>query len=239
VYRAHGMGAREPWIYGAEWMKRVVASIQRRQRLLPYVYSTAYQVWAQGLPMLRPLFFLEPGNAALHEDASAFLLGDFLLVAPVTEPLARASRKAVRLPPGGWVDAVTFQRLAGGRTLEVPVDLDTVPHYYREGAIVPLDLGRDGEGLLLVPGPQPSHFTVFSDDGETEAYRQGAGEKLLVTLSAEGVTLAGAETAREVLLQLPTWVAAPALEKRTVKVEGPLRTVKVALGKGTTQVPFR
>ena len=239
VYRAHGMGAREPWIYGPELMRKVVASIQRRVRLTPYVYSTAYQVWSQGLPMLRPLFFLEPGNAALHGDASAFLLGDALLVAPVLQPLAEARVKAVHLPPGGWVDGVTYQRLEGGRTLEVPVDLDTVPHWYREGAIVPLDLGKAGEGLLLVPGAAASRFTVFSDDGESEAYRSGAGEKLAVTLSAEGVSFSGAERARELWLQLPAWVPAPALERRGAALEGPLRTVKVALGKGTTRVDFR
>jgi alpha-glucosidase (family GH31 glycosyl hydrolase) len=203
VYRAHGTGPREPWIYGEDWMARVKAVLDRRQLLLPYIYSTAYQVWSEGRPMLRPLFFLDPTDPALRTDASAYLLGDAILIAPVTQPLEREAVKRVRLPKGAWYDAFTLERHAGGSDVAVPLSLDRFPLFYREGAIIPVDAGAGEEGLILLPGPTTTTFTVFSDDGETEAYRRGAGEQLRVALDDQGVNFSGVTRERAVMLLLP------------------------------------
>jgi alpha-glucosidase (family GH31 glycosyl hydrolase) len=203
VYRAHGTGPREPWIYGEAWMQRVKAVLDRRQQLLPYIYSTAYQVWSEGRPMLRPLFFLDPADPTLRTDASAFLFGDWILMAPVTQPLEREPSKRVRLPRGAWYDAFTLERHAGGSEVAIPLTLDRFPLFYREGAIIPVDAGAGQEGLIRLPGPTTTSFTMFTDDGETEAYRRGAGEQLRVELDAGGVTFTGATHAREVVLLLP------------------------------------
>lgn len=237
VYRAHGTGPREPWIYGDTWMQRVKTVLDRRQQLLPYIYSTAYQVWSEGRPMLRPLFFLDPADAALRTDTSAFLLGDAILLAPVTQPLEKEAVKWVRLPIGTWYDAFTLERHAGGREVEIPLTLDRFPLFYREGAILPVDAGAGAEGLILLPGLTPSTFTVFSDDGETEAYRRGAGEKLRVELDARGVSFSGATRERELVLLLP----------RSLKLAQPLaeggadplfQRLLVALKPGSQRVVF-
>jgi len=203
VYRAHGAGAREPWIHGDAVQAQVKAVLERRQLLLPYIYSSAFQVWSEGRPMMRPLFFLDPADPSLRGYASAFLFGDSILVAPVTRPLSQGAIQTLRLPKGGWYDAFTLERLEGGRELQVPLSLDRFPLFYREGAILPVDLGAGQEGLILLPGPSPTTFTVFSDDGETEAYRQGTGERLLVSLDARGLNLSGASRTRNLVLLLP------------------------------------
>lgn len=235
VYRAHGHGAREPWIFGPEWTERVKAVIARRQRLLPYVYATAYQAWAQGLPMMRPLFVLDPERSA---DASAFLFGDAMLVAPVTQPLGEAPTMTVRLPPGGWYDAFTLERHEGGHEVQVPLTLDRFPLFYREGAIVPIDAGQGQEGLILIPGAKVTRFTVFSDDGETEAYREGAGERLEVELSATGVTFRGAARERAVRLHLPSAFGLSPAGGHEAGEEGPFRVGMVNLKPGTVRIPF-
>jgi alpha-glucosidase (family GH31 glycosyl hydrolase) len=203
VYRAHGTGPREPWIFGEAWLTRVKAVLDRRQQLLPYIYSTAYQVWSEGLPMLRPLFLLDPADPMLRTDASAYLFGDAILIAPVTQPLEKEAVKCVRLPKGAWYDAFTLERHGGGCEVTVPLSLDRFPLFYREGAILPVNAVAGEEGLILLPGPTTTAFTVFSDDGETEAYRRGAGEKLLVELDAKGVRFSGVSREREVVLLLP------------------------------------
>lgn len=209
VYRAHGTGPREPWIYGETWMARVKTVLDRRQQLLPYIYSTAYQVWSEGLPMLRPRFFLDPADPAQRMDTSAFLFGDAILIAPVTQSLEREAVKRVRLPKGAWYDAFTLERHGGGSEVTVPLSLDRFPLFYREGAIIPVDAGAGTEGLMLFPGPTPTTFTVFSDDGETEAYRRGAGEKLRVELDAMGVSFSGITRERDILLLLPRTMNLP------------------------------
>lgn len=236
VYRAHGFGPREPWIYGPQWQVHLKRAITLRAALVPYVYSTAWQVRAQGLPMMRPLFFLEPSVAALRDEDSMFLLGDSILVAPVLKAMASEAKKTVRLPPGGWYDAFTLERLEGGRALELPVTLDTFPVYYREGAIVPM-LPEGDEALLLLPGAAPTSFTVFSDDGVSEAYRSGAGEKLVVQLDAKGVTFSGAVKARTLRLRFPPQLKLPTLQKQAT-VERGAQQVKVNLKVGTTRVIF-
>jgi hypothetical protein len=111
--------------------------------------------------------------------------------------------KVVRLPKGAWYDAFTLERHVGGTEVAVPLSLDRFPLFYREGAIIPVDAGAGEEGLILLPGSMASAFTVFSDDGETEAYRRGAGETIRVELDARGVGFSGVTRARELILMLP------------------------------------
>jgi alpha-glucosidase (family GH31 glycosyl hydrolase) len=234
IDRAHGYGPREPWIYGPRWQGRIKRAIALRTSLLPYLYSTAWQVTSQGLPMMRPLFFLEPQEPKWQREQTQFLLGDFVLVAPVLEALERQSKQTVRLPRGRWYDAFTLAPFEG----DVPLDvtLDTFPVYFREGAIVPLQREGGGEAVLLLPGAAPSRFTIFSDDGLTEAYRSGAGEKLQVVLEAKAVTFSGAAKGREVTLLFPKGLALPALDKQAPRVEGPYKLVKISLKAGTTRI---
>lgn len=233
VYRAHGHGAREPWIYGPVWLERIKKVITWRMALLPYVYSTAWQTWDLGVPMMRPLYFVEPEVPRWHEEEEEFLLGDSVLVAPVLQPLSASTKKVVRLPRGGWYEAETLRRVEGDQTLDLT--LESEPVYFREGAIIPLH--RRGDAVLLLPGPQPTRFTWFDDDGLTEAYRRGEGEKLVISLSRSGVTFTGATRAHELTLLLPKTLTLRALARRA-EVDGPYQSVKVSVGKGVTHVDW-
>lgn len=55
----------------------------------------------------------------------------------------------------------------------------------------------------MVPGSAPTRYTVFSDDGTSEAYLAGAGEKLRFSLDAKGFSVAGAAKKRDVIIVLP------------------------------------
>jgi alpha-glucosidase (family GH31 glycosyl hydrolase) len=202
VFRAHGMGPREPWIYGEEWLGRTRSAIGLRAVLLPYVYSTAYQVWSEGIPMMRPLFFLDPADPRLIREDASFLLGDWLLVAPVTKPLAAGATKKIYLPKGAWYHLFTMTRYEGRREIDFPLSHETFPAFVREGAIVPANQ-NNAEQYLLIPGPTPTRYTAFSDDGTSESYQEGSGEKLRFSLDAKGFSVAGAAAKRDVLIILP------------------------------------
>ena len=189
--------------------------------------------------MMRPLFFLDPANPALRGDASAYLFGDSILVAPVTQPLSQGAVKTVHLPKGGWYDAFTLARLEGGRELQVSLSMDRFPLFYREGAILPVDLGSGQEGLILLPVPSPTTFTVFSDDGETEAYRQGVGERLLVDLDARGLSLSGASRARELVLLLPKSLGVDSKILVPAGADPLFQRFRLSLRPGTQRVDFR
>ena len=100
---------------------------QLRERLVPYLVEQARRSLETGRPLMRALFFDWPDDPAIWDHPLQYLLGDSLLVAPVTEPAAERWR--IYLPAGPWVDAWTGQQLEGPCLVERSVPLDIIPVY--------------------------------------------------------------------------------------------------------------
>ncbi len=98
-----GVPMREPWRL-PEYIRPYVANyIRLRYRLLPYLYTLAYEASTSGTPLIRPLGWIENSDSSdplIWEVDDAFTLGGSVLVAPVTAP-GKTSR-LVRLPKGTW-----------------------------------------------------------------------------------------------------------------------------------------
>lgn len=103
-------------------------------RLFPYVWTYAQRLADDGRPLQRPLGLAYP-ELGVH-PADTYLLGDELLVAPVVE--RGATKRALTLPPGGWVDWWTGELREGGGEVTVAAPLATLPLFQRAGGIVPL-----------------------------------------------------------------------------------------------------
>ncbi|HYW44699.1 MAG TPA: TIM-barrel domain-containing protein [Bryobacteraceae bacterium] len=152
--------------------------LELRYRLLPYLYSAVRECASTGMPVMRALWLHYPGDPAAVACGDQYLWGRDILVAPVVEPGA-ASRK-VYLPPGAWFDFWTGERLAGGREIIRPVDLETMPLYVRAGAILPLGPVRqfadepvdEPLAITIYPGAGAS-FLLYEDDGRSFQYRKG------------------------------------------------------------------
>ena len=80
-----------------------------------------------------PLAF--PGNALARGFDTQFMCGDSLLVAPIVR---EGGEVDIALPPGGWYDLNTRQRLAGARVVRFKATLDQFPVFGREGFALPL-----------------------------------------------------------------------------------------------------
>ncbi|WP_066582781.1 glycoside hydrolase family 31 protein [Cellulomonas timonensis] len=100
-----------------------------RERLVPYLAEQAARTIATDRPLMRGLFFDWPDDPAVWDWTGQFLLGDDLLVHPVTEP--GISTWATYLPAGTWVDVWSGQVLEGGATVERSTPRDIVPVYCR------------------------------------------------------------------------------------------------------------
>ncbi|MEO1221834.1 MAG: TIM-barrel domain-containing protein [Pseudomonadota bacterium] len=137
VFRPHSQEQipSEPVFKDQQTRDIVRRYIRTRYRMLPYLYTTAWQNSQTGMPMTRPLVFAED-DAAFFEDQSAFLWGDSMLIAPVTEK--GAMTKELRLPAGVWFDFWSGTRHQGGAALSVPVALDDIPVFVRAGAFIPM-----------------------------------------------------------------------------------------------------
>jgi alpha-glucosidase (family GH31 glycosyl hydrolase) len=85
---------------------------QLRERLVPYLAAAAKETLATDRPLMRPLFFDYPGDERTWQAPRQYLLGEALLVNPVTDPGARTWPTYV--PNGEWVDAWTGTPVSGG-----------------------------------------------------------------------------------------------------------------------------
>lgn len=207
VFRAHGTDTpREPWRFGGEdsleyrCLKDMIAL---RYRLLPYLYSTAAQSARTGLPMLRAMLAAFPGAAALHGIADQYMLGDALLVKPVTRPLEQGGgRTSVELPAGGWYDLFTLGFVRGGRRIEIDTPLERFPAFIPAGGILPLAEGAQCAADLPIP---PRELWVFCGaDGGIDLYDDaGDGYDNGLTLPIRYDDASGALTLGEAVGTLP------------------------------------
>ncbi|MCL2088898.1 MAG: DUF4968 domain-containing protein [Oscillospiraceae bacterium] len=133
--RIHGNGDRELYKFDKETFEICREFICLRYRLLPYIYASAVNCVKDSLPMMMPLVIEyqdDPNTAAID---SQWLFGQSLLVAPICDD---GSSRSLYLPGGMWTDWWSGERIQGGRWITVHADIDSIPLYIREGAIIPM-----------------------------------------------------------------------------------------------------
>ncbi|MBN1149576.1 MAG: hypothetical protein JXA78_20110 [Anaerolineales bacterium] len=144
THSAIGTARREPWVYGEPYTDILREYLRLRYRLLPYLYTLAWQASQNGQPLARPLFWADVNNQELWEIDDAFLLGDALLVAPILEE--GENRRRVTLPEGGWYDLWDDSIYQGPGSVELQAPLERIPVLVRAGSILPM---VSGERLFL------------------------------------------------------------------------------------------
>jgi alpha-D-xyloside xylohydrolase len=181
IFRTHGSRpANEVWSYGKEAEPILEKYLRLRYQLMPYIYSLGYRTWQTGAPFMRALPLDFPNDPRVADMGDEYMFGPAFLVAPVTEQ--GATSRQVYLPAGAdWYNFWTNQRFHGGQTITVAAPIDTLPLFVRAGSILPLGAPVESTHevqaiakLRVYPGAD-ADFTLFSDDGTTYAYEQGAG----------------------------------------------------------------
>ena len=134
LMQAHGRMAQEPWNYGERVLDLYRGCVLLHEQLLPYVRAAALTAARTGLPIIRPLCLIDPGDARGWSITDAYGFGPALWVAPVLDEGAR--EREVALPRGNWIETWSGQRVRGGGEVIVPAPLDRIPVWVREGSIV-------------------------------------------------------------------------------------------------------
>lgn len=163
THSALGMPRREPWSFGPEVLERVRGLLNLRIRLMPYLYTLAWEAHRRGHPLVRPLFWLDSEDSTLRSIDDMFLLGDALLVAPVLE---RGERyRSLTLPPGEWYGFWDDVPREGKVEVEAPPGRP--PVFVRQGSVLPL---AEGERLVLCVYPPAADRRgigqLYSDAGD-------------------------------------------------------------------------
>ena len=182
IFRVHGTrttNQNELWSYGPEAQKTLVAYDKLRYRLLPYIYSLAWQTTSAGYTIMRPLVMDFRTDVRAQNIGDEFLFGPALLVAPVTEQAATA--RHLYLPDATWFDFWTGQTISGGRAIDTPAPIDHLPLYVRAGSILPLgpeveyaaEQIADPLEIRVYRGATGS-FTLYEDENDNYNYEKGA-----------------------------------------------------------------
>jgi alpha-D-xyloside xylohydrolase len=189
--RFHGIRGREPWWFGDEAVDIVRKFARLRYRLLPYLWSFANEAVETAKPLVRPLLLDYPDDPTTHHLDSQYLLGPWLLVAPVFDP---GGRVRVYLPEGRWHDFWSGEVVEGPRWLDLTMPLDRLPVFVRDDSLLPM--GPDQTHVGERPW-SPLDITVrvserasLRIEGEgaslrAEAHREGGATELRLAGTAD------------------------------------------------------
>ncbi|RMG69486.1 MAG: DUF4968 domain-containing protein [Bacteroidetes bacterium] len=169
---------QEPWSYGEPFTSIARETINLRYQLLPYLYTTFWQYVQRGTPFLRPLSFVDQHDPETTHRLEEFMVGDHLLVCPISEPGAEG--RYLYLPRGYWYDYRSDQPIPGEQEIWTDTTLAEIPLYVRAGAVLPMGPVRQHTGerpeapldLHLYHGTQPQTSELYLDAGDGYDYER-------------------------------------------------------------------
>jgi alpha-glucosidase len=168
AHKATGTRNHEPWEFGPKIEAVSRTALERRYRLLPYLYTLFREASVTGMPVMRPTFFADPADPSLRQEEQSFLVGENLLVVP------RWAKNA-KLPRGVWRETHLLEGTNENDGFQPTVRL-------RPGAIIPLGkpIQHTGEydlaTLTLIASPDESgkaEGSLYEDAGDGFEYKKG------------------------------------------------------------------
>ena len=184
----------EPWMFKNS-AKIIRDAVLLRYRMTPYLYSAEYEASLTGSPIMRALVYEFQNDPKVYDESFTFMFGRDILVANVIEPGEKI--KKIYLPKGcKWYDwNENFKCYDGGQSIEIPVTLESIPMFIREGAIIPtsdnqlMNMERDHVKdlhITVIPGEDRS-FTLYDDDGVSNDFKKGIFRKTEIKMSGQSV----------------------------------------------------
>ena len=181
IFRVHGTRTpdeNELWSYGPEAQKILVDYDNLRYRLMPYIYSQAWQVTSNHGTLMRPLVMDWRDDVDAQNIGDEYLFGPAILVSPVTTQGATSRR--VYLPKATWYDFWSGKKIEGGKYIDADAPLEKLPLFIRAGSIIPMgptmewstQKPADPIELRVYPGAD-GDFTLYEDENDNYDYAKG------------------------------------------------------------------
>lgn len=174
---------REPWLYGDATTSLVRDALRARYALLPYWYTLFHTQEISGAPVIRPLWYEFPQDKETFAMENQYLIGDSILVRPVTDP--GATQVSVYFPRADevWFDRDTYEAFTQTGSVTIAVSLSKIPTYQRGGTIIPLRERVRRASSLTLQDPVTlivalnvngtARGNLYLDDGQSYDYRKG------------------------------------------------------------------
>ncbi len=178
IFRVHGYQTEtEPWKYGDTVENNMRSMMNLRYRLMPYIYSEAWQVTKNGSTIMRPMVMdFSKDDKAVSQEYE-YMFGKSILVAPVTAPAVAWN---VYLPAAdSWYDFWTGKKYGGGQTVTADAPQDKIPVFVKAGSILPMgklmqytaQKANDTLEIRVYKGTDGA-FTLYEDEGDNYNYEK-------------------------------------------------------------------
>lgn len=135
VHSSGDHGDQEPWVFGTTMTDIVRKFIEIRYQLLPYLYTAFWRYAGDGVPILKSLVLFDQNDPHTHYRNDEFIFGEKILVCPILEPNSKGRR--MYFPIGRWYNFWDSSVVIGGEEAWVDADIDSMPIFVKEGAIIP------------------------------------------------------------------------------------------------------
>jgi alpha-glucosidase (family GH31 glycosyl hydrolase) len=140
---------------------RVYARLHHR--LMDYSYKHGQIAHNTGMPIVRPLFLVEPQSPQAWSNWWTYQYGEDILVSPIWKKNKR--EQDVYLPAGHqWQDAWHGTVYDGGQTITVKAELHQIPLFVRIGANLDLgDLNLEYQEARAIADTRPDLKTLEAE----------------------------------------------------------------------------
>lgn len=171
---------KEPWNFHEPVRSAMVDVLRLRQALMPYLYTMNWRAAVDGDPIVEPMYWANPNLGESYEVPDEFRFGTELVVAPVVDPMDKASMRGKAdawLPQGDWFDFFDGRRYVAadpaGRRLAVWRTIDRIPVFAKAGGIVPMQSDPLSD---MTVNPRALDVVVFPGADGSFAMREDSGE---------------------------------------------------------------
>ena len=174
---------REPWNWDAKTESIAVEYLRLRHRLIPYIYTEAYNYVKSGTPLIQPFYYNYMWTYDDDLYRNQYYFGSQLLVCPILTKKDVVMNRTVHrffIPEGIWYDFKTGKKFLGNKKHLMFFKEEDYPVFAHAGSIIPLSNRSDYNNtgiptdleFNIFPGVSNT-YNLYEDDGVTSLYKEG------------------------------------------------------------------
>ena len=174
---------REPWRWDVVTNNIATYYLQLRHRLIPYIYSEAYQYSKTGTTLIKPFYYT---NLDLYDDpnyVNQYYFGKAFMISPIISPVDEELNRTIQkyyMPDGTWYDFKTGKRYPGNQKYISFYKIEDYPIFVESGSVIPLAGEKSYMSyknpvdfdIHIFPG-KSNNYHLYEDDGDGFAYKNG------------------------------------------------------------------
>lgn len=174
---------KEPWVWDPKTESIATDYLRLRHRLIPYLYTEAYNYTKSGIPIIQPFYYnyLWTYDDDLYKNQYYF--GSQLLVCPILTKKDEIMDRTIHrffIPDGIWYDFKTGKKFLGNKKYVSFYKEEDYPVFAHAGSIIPLSNRSDYNNtgiptdmeIHIFPGVSNT-YNLYDDDGVTSLYKDG------------------------------------------------------------------